>query len=206
MNKELYRGAREEYYLVIELMRQFYSEPRAFRITGDFGDYRFIQYSNAGIVDKDLMLPDGTIRHRRPVFDILVSAEKQSPFSRAAQNETAKELYGMGLFAPENDIPALECLDMMDFEGKDKVMQQVQENGMRMRQMEAAMQFIQQISMMSPEIGQMAMQQGLVDPEAIQAAAKLLEGIHINIAEFISMYKERQRYVDKIRIMVFQQE
>ena len=46
----------------------------------------------------------------------------------------------------------------------------------------------------------------LVDPEAIQAAAKLLEGIHINIAEFISMYKERQRYVDKIRIMVFQQE
>lgn len=46
----------------------------------------------------------------------------------------------------------------------------------------------------------------LVDPEAIQAAAKLLEGIHINIAEFISMYKERQRYVDKIRILVFQQE
>lgn len=46
----------------------------------------------------------------------------------------------------------------------------------------------------------------LVDPEAIQAAAKLLEGIHINIAEFISLYKDKQRYVDKIRIMVFQQE
>lgn len=46
----------------------------------------------------------------------------------------------------------------------------------------------------------------LVDPEAIQAAAKLLEGIHINIAEFISLYKDKQKYVDKIRIMVFQQE
>ena len=46
----------------------------------------------------------------------------------------------------------------------------------------------------------------LVDPEAIQAAAKLLEGIHINIAEFISLYKDKQRYVDKIRVMVFQQE
>ena len=46
----------------------------------------------------------------------------------------------------------------------------------------------------------------LVDPEAIQAAAKLLEGIHINIAEFISLYKDKQRYIDKIRVMVFQQE
>ena len=46
----------------------------------------------------------------------------------------------------------------------------------------------------------------LVDPEAIQAAAKLLEGIHINIAEFISLYKDKQRYVDKIRVMMFQQE
>ena len=46
----------------------------------------------------------------------------------------------------------------------------------------------------------------LVDPEAIQAAAKLLEGIHINIAEFISMYREKQRFVDKVKLMVFQQE
>lgn len=46
----------------------------------------------------------------------------------------------------------------------------------------------------------------LVDPEAIQAAAKLLEGIHINIAEFISLYKEKQRYIDKVKLMVFQQE
>ncbi len=46
----------------------------------------------------------------------------------------------------------------------------------------------------------------LVDPEAIQAAAKLLEGIHINIAEFISLYKDKQRYIDKVKLMVFQQE
>jgi hypothetical protein len=43
----------------------------------------------------------------------------------------------------------------------------------------------------------------LVDPEAIQAAAKLLEGIHINIAEFISLYKDKQRYIDKVKLMVF---
>lgn len=191
INKELYRGAREEYMLVIELIRQFYTEPRSFRIEAQVakglpepqersgyqvlegtGDYRFIQYSNAGIVEKDVMLPDGTIRHTRPQFDISVTAEKQSPFSRAAQNETAKELYGMGLFQPENALPALTCLDMMDFEGKDKVVQQIQQNSIIMQQLQAAMQLIQNQAMMDPAFGMIAMQQGLVDPEQMMAMAQ----------------------------------
>lgn len=165
MNKELYRGAREEYYLVIELIRQFYTEPRSFRINGEMGDYRFVQYSNAGIVNVDTMMPDGTVRHRRPMFDISITAEKQSPFSRAAQNETAKELYGLGLFAPENAIPALVCIDMMDFEGKDKLKQQIQQNAVMLQQFQAAMQLIQTMAAVDPAVAQMAMQQGLIDPE-----------------------------------------
>ena len=165
MNKELYRGAREEYYLVIELIRQFYTEPRSFRINGEMGDYRFVQYSNAGIVNVDTMMPDGTVRHRRPMFDISITAEKQSPFNRAAQNETAKELYGLGLFAPENAIPALECLDMMDFEGKDKLKQQIQQNAVMLQQFQAALQLIQTVAAVDPAVAQMAMQQGLIDPE-----------------------------------------
>lgn len=191
MNKELYRGSREEYYLVIELIRQFYTEPRSFRIdtptadglpkptknngyevVGQGGDYRFILYSNAGIVDRDTTLPDKTVRHVRPMFDILVTAEKQSPFSRAAQNETAKELYGMGLFNPENELPATACLDMMDFEGKDKVVQGIKANGMIMRQLQAAMQMIQQQAMIDPAFGMAAMQQGLIDPEQMAAMSQ----------------------------------
>lgn len=151
--------------MVIELIRQFYSEPRSFRTMAENGDLRFIQYSNAGIVERDTMMPDGTVRHVRPVFDISVTAEKQSPFSRAAQNETAKELYGMGLFEPERAIPALVCLDMMDFEGKDKVKQQIQENAVMLQQYEAAMKMISQLAMVNPQIAAMAMQAGLVDPE-----------------------------------------
>lgn len=166
VNKELYRGSREEYFLVIELIRQFYAEPRDFRIDEDNGGFRFIRFSNANIVEEDIPVgPNGETRHRRPVFDITVTAEKQSPFSRAAQNETAKELYSMGLFAPENDIPALECLDMMDFEGKDKVMQRVQENGVRIRMMDSAMQLITSLAMQDDRIAQMAMQAGLLSPE-----------------------------------------
>ena len=165
LNKELYRAERELYHMIIELIRQFYSEPRSFRTMDDrTGDYRFIQYSNAGIVEHDTPLPDGTVRHVRPVFDISVSAEKQSPFSRAAQNETAKELYGMGLFHPENAIPALVCIDMMDFESKDKIKQQIQENATMLQQFQAAMQLVNQLSMADPMIAQMAAQAGLIDP------------------------------------------
>lgn len=165
INKELYRGTREEYYFVIELIRQFYTEPRSYRLNGEMGDYRFVQYSNAGIVDHDQLMPDGTIRHRTPVFDIQVSAEKQSPFSRAAQNETVKELYSMGLFAPENAIPALVCLDAMDFDGKDAIKRQLMENSTMLHQFQAAMELIQRQAMVDPAFGQMAMQMGVLAPE-----------------------------------------
>lgn len=164
-NKELYRAERELYYLVIELIRQFYSEPRSFRTMDEQGDLRFIQYSNAGIVEHETLMPDGTVRHVRPIFDITVSAEKQSPFSRAAQNETAKELYGMGLFEPERAVPALACIDMMDFEGKEKVKQEIQKNAVMLQQFQAAMQLITQLAMSNPQIAAMAMQAGLTTPE-----------------------------------------
>lgn len=156
--------------MVIELIRQFYSEPRSFRTLDENGDLRFIQYSNAGIVEHDTMTPEGFVRHVRPVFDITVTAERQSPFSRAAQNETAKELYGMGLFEPERAIPALVCIDMMDFEGKDKIKQQIQENAVMLQQFQAAMQMINQLAMANPQIAAMAMQAGLIDPQQMQQA------------------------------------
>lgn len=189
LNKELYRATREEYYLVIELIRQFYSEPRSFRLDASVadtlpeptekqgyeiqdsdGDYRFVLYSNAGIVDKDTIMPDKTTRHIRPMFDIQVTAEKASPFSRAAQNELAKELYQLGLFTPENTLPAMTCIDMMDFDGKEKVKQELQQNSMIMQQLQAAMQMIQQQAMIDPAFGMMAAQQGLVDPAMMAEA------------------------------------
>lgn len=46
----------------------------------------------------------------------------------------------------------------------------------------------------------------LLDSELIAASAKMLESVHINIAEFLQMYRDRQRFIEKIKIMVFQQE
>lgn len=170
INKAMYRGSREEYYLEIELIRQFYTEPRTFRIDDGSGRYEYMDYSNVNIAPQDITTPEGT-RHKKSIFDLEVSAEKQSPFSRASQNETAKELYQMGLFAPDNATPALVCLDMMEFEGKEKIKQQIQQNDTFMQQFQQMQQLIIQLS---PEA---AVQMGLVAPNQLMMAQNANNGV-----------------------------
>lgn len=114
--------------MCIELIRQFYDETRSFRITGETGDYQFVDVNNEGLRDQPVMMPDGSdVLYRRPIFDVKVQAQKKNPFSRMEQNERAKELYGLGFFNPERAQEALGALDMMDFEGIDKVRDKVQQ-------------------------------------------------------------------------------
>lgn len=131
-----YRSHTEINSMCIELIRQFYDETRSFRITGDApGSYQFVDMNNADIQDQ-LMPPaypgqgqeDGySPLYRRPIFDIKIKAQKKNPFSRMEQNERAKELYGLGFFNPERAQEAMGALEMMDFEGIDKVREQVQQ-------------------------------------------------------------------------------
>ncbi len=115
--------------LCIELIRQFYDEARSFRITGEAsGQMDFVDVSNADIREQYMgMDSQGTPLYRRPVFDLKIKAQKKNPFSRMEQNERAKELYGAGFFNPERAQEALGALEMMEFEGKDKVMDQVRQ-------------------------------------------------------------------------------
>ena len=62
-------------------------------------------------------------------FSPVVSAAKKSTFSRLSQNETAKECYKLGFFDPANADAALVALEMMDFEGVEKVRARVRQNG-----------------------------------------------------------------------------
>ena len=151
----MYRGSQEEGQLEVELIRQFYNEPRSFRVDDGMGGYSFETYPELGAEPSN----------RSSIFDINISAEKQSPFSRAAQNETAKEMYGMGMFNPQMAEPALVCLDMMEFEGKDKVRENVQKGSMLMQQMQQWQQLLLQLDAMLPQLG-IAMNAGLAAPEA----------------------------------------
>ncbi len=120
-----YRAFRKVLLLCIELIRQFYDVPRCFRILGQGGAEDFVRYSNRGL---RLQSVEGEEAWRLPLFDIRVTAEKQSPYSRMAQNELALQLYGAGFFAPQNARAALACLDMMDFDGKDFVLRAIRAN------------------------------------------------------------------------------
>ena len=129
MLKSAYRAFAKECYLIMDLMRQFYDEDRIFRIIGETGRSEFVHFSGAALRAQALPGVGGVeLGSREPIFDIVVSAEKKSTFSRLSQNETAKECYQLGFFAPRNADAALAALEMMDFEGIEKVRQRVRQN------------------------------------------------------------------------------
>ena len=134
--KTSYRAYSEIINLVIELIRQFYDIPRRFRIMGELGAQEFITFSNAGIRPQ----PQGTLAGqnlgmRLPVFDVEVKAQKASSYTKMSQNELALQFYNLGFFNPQNTDQTLMCLGMMEFDGKDKLQQQVQALGTTYDQM-----------------------------------------------------------------------
>lgn len=140
-NKAAYRCYRKMVLMVIELIRQFYDLPRCFRIMGENGVARYVQYSNAGIVPQQQGIEFGVdMGVRIPLFDIEVTAQKQSPYSKMSQNEMALQFFGAGFFNPQIADQALACLDMMDFDRKQFVMQKIAQNGGMYQQMMAMQQ------------------------------------------------------------------
>ena len=129
MVKSSYRAFVRECYLCIELMRQFYDTPRCFRILGEGGVVLFERFSGRQLRARPLAPAFGMdMGLHSPEFDVQVTAAKKSTFSRLSQNELAQQLYRLGMFVPDNVVPALACLEMMDFEGIEKVRNRIQEN------------------------------------------------------------------------------
>lgn len=129
-NKSSYRAFRKLCLMVIELIRQFYDLPRCFRIMGEYGTQKFVQYSNEGLLPQAQGVEMGVdMGYRLPLFDIEVSAQKQSPYSKMSQNELALQFYSAGFFNPQMADQAIACIDMMDFDRKDFVTQKIVQNG-----------------------------------------------------------------------------
>ncbi|MBR4457592.1 MAG: hypothetical protein IKS31_01400 [Clostridia bacterium] len=169
MIKASYRSFVKQCILIIERIRQFYDEERTFRITGEQGEQEFVHYSNAGIAPQTEDLGFGLRGERRPVFDLKVKSEKNSPFSRISQNELAKELFGAGVFNPQLADQALMLLDMMDFEGVDQLKKKISERGTMFDQMAQQIQALQQQVLLLGE--------GQVTPAGMDGSGPQPEGI-----------------------------
>ena len=154
-NKASYRAFRKVCLMVIELIRQFYDIPRCFRIMGENGAARFVEYSNAGISPQFQGIEMGVdMGYRLPLFDIEITAQKQSPYSKMSQNELALQFFSAGFFNPQIADQALACLDMMDFDRKQFIMQKIAQNGgMYQQMMMMQQQMVQMAQMMDQAMG-----------------------------------------------------
>ena len=125
-----YRVYSDMVDMCIELIRQFYDMPRKFRILGQYGMERYITYTNQGIQPQHQGNDFGQdMGYRLPVFDIKVSAQKKNVYTKVAQNELALQFFQLGFFNPQMVDQSLMCLEMMDFDDKDTIMQKIAQMG-----------------------------------------------------------------------------
>jgi hypothetical protein len=182
-----YRAYGQVVYLVIELIRQFYDMPRQFRILGQYGAEQFTSYSNEGLQPQHQGNDFGQdMGFRLPVFDIKVSAQKKNVYTKVSQNELALQFFQMGFFNPQMTDQTLMCLDMMEFDGKDEIMQKVAKNGTMFQKLQQYMQlalaFAQAMDpMMADQIAQDIMRTmgGGTGPMGSGASAKMFQSDNI---------------------------
>jgi hypothetical protein len=130
----------------IELVRQFYDEIRKFRIVAPNGQIQYLQYTNAGLKEQTKPSGTGGTYYRKPVFDVKIIPEKQNPYSKAVSNQMATEMLTAGFFDPQRAPAALIALEMMSFEGKDKVIKMIKENNVMYQQMQQMQGQLQQLA------------------------------------------------------------
>lgn len=164
-NKAFHRAFREVCYQIVELVRQFYDVPRTFRINPDGMQEEFVNYDNRQLKPQRQQTMGVDLGLRKPEFDIEVTSEKANPYKKMEMNELALSFYNAGFFNPSMCDQALNCLNMMDFNGKDEVIRRVRENGtmaeMLVLYQRLALQLANQISPETAEaVAGQIMQQG----------------------------------------------
>lgn len=124
-----YSSYEEVVGMMISRMRQFYTIPRTFRIVEE-------NKSRFETISAETLNPEGELDEtlgtyiggRVPIYDIDISAQKQSPYSKIAENELAKELFQLGVFNPELADQAIPLIRMMDFDKKAEVLDTIAKN------------------------------------------------------------------------------
>lgn len=128
-NKAFHRAYKEVIYQVVELMRQFYDQPRMFRIAADAMKNEYMVYTNQGLAPQQQMLAGKDMGFRKPEFDIEITVEKANPYQKMEHNELMLQFYNLGIFSPQNAELSLSLLQNMDFDGKEELMDQVRMKG-----------------------------------------------------------------------------
>lgn len=108
--------------MLVELIRQFYTNPRVFRTKDENGRKSFIEFSN------EIMYKSSEASDRIPVeFDIEIVPQCENPYTREMNNSTMLTLWKSNVFSPENIKESLILLKSMSFDGKENLIKSLQE-------------------------------------------------------------------------------
>ena len=131
--------------MVVELIRQFYTEERSFRILGDSEtEPQYISYDNSVLqgqsvpLNVPITLDDGTVqteRFRKAIFDIKIVAQRKNPFNTISHNQMVMELFSGGAFNPDNADQAILALQNMIMDNKESMIEGIRENQIKNAQL-----------------------------------------------------------------------
>lgn len=134
-NHDTYNCYKEIVKMTIELIRQFYNEPRKYRNTDEMGNKEFTEFSsdemyikNSGMeYDEERGMYYETEEFIPIEFDIDVIPQKENPYQRETQNSTILSLWSSGFFMKGKEEEALLAIKNMNFDGKEKIIKDIKD-------------------------------------------------------------------------------
>lgn len=141
-NRSSYECYKRIVYKLISLIRQFYDEDHFYRIVGEDGEAQYVTYNGRTAVR------DG----RHPAYDIEVTTEKQSEYTRMSNNDLMLNFFSAGFFSPQLAPQALACLQQMDFDGKDELIRIIRVNMEEQEEKEALGQALMEYAQVIDEL------------------------------------------------------
>lgn len=125
IQRNLFSAIKDVYKLMVELIKEFYTEERYIRITEEDGTHSFISFQGAQYAEVD--------------FDVQISAGSSTPTSKAYIAQLGADLFQAGVLLPSEYVDMQEGLP-----NKERIVQ-------RLREQEQMQQQQQMMAMMPPD-------------------------------------------------------
>lgn len=187
-NRSSFRAFKKIIITVIELIRQFYTEEHFFRIINqETGEQVYVGVDNSGMSRAE---GSGAV-----LFDLEVTAEKNSSYTRLAHNELMLSFYNAGIFDPQRADQSLALLQLMDFDNKEELVRMVGENNHKEEMMGALLEYLMTLAQ---SYDQMAASMGVPSNEAANVAAmaqEIAEGESPGVGGAAAMPAQQSRNV-----------
>jgi len=107
-----YRSFSEVVYMIVELISQFYTDKRSFRIVGENSDVSYVAIGG-----------DKREAFSASIFDIEISAQKKDVVDSLSHNELILDLFKAGAFNEENREAARAAVNSMMLDTKQSILQ-----------------------------------------------------------------------------------